>query len=79
MSNLPILPDSFKLDDYNILLITVEAFRVDETSFKKPKLNLTPRLLEYAKNDAYWFTRAYVGSSYTLQSMATLFAFIDLR
>jgi len=72
-SGLPPLPDDFDLHDYNILLISIEATRANETSMNNPQRNLTPRLLDYARSGAHWFTRAFTGSAYTVQSIASLF------
>jgi arylsulfatase A-like enzyme len=76
MSNLPTLPDDFNLEDYNILQISVEATRFRETSFANAKMNLTPNLLQFAKDGAFSFTRAYSGSSYTVQSFSSIFRMV---
>lgn len=76
MSNLPDLPDDFNLEDYNILQISVEATRFRETSFANSKMNLTPNLLQFAKDGAFSFTRAYSGSSYTVQSFSSIFRMV---
>jgi arylsulfatase A-like enzyme len=73
-SNLPPLPEDFALLDHNLLLISVETFRADETSMNNPERDLTPDLRAYAEDGAHWFTRAYVGSAYTLQSMTSIFS-----
>jgi arylsulfatase A-like enzyme len=73
-SNLPPLPEDFELLDHNLLLISVETFRADETSMNNPERDLTPNLRAYAEDGAHWFTRAYVGATYTLQSITSLLA-----
>ncbi len=73
-SNMPSLPNDFSLEDYNILNISIEATRFQETSFGNKERNLTPNLAKFAEDEsAFVFTRAYSGSSYTVQSFSSLF------
>lgn len=72
-AGLPALPDDFSLERYNVLLITVEAMRFDQTSMGRPQLDLTPRLAAFAASPGVAsFTRAYAPSSGTLQSMSAV-------
>jgi arylsulfatase A-like enzyme len=73
-SGLPALPEGFDLLAHDVLLISVETFRADQSSMNDPGRDLTPHLLAYARNGAHWFTRAYAGATCTLQSIASLFA-----
>lgn len=70
-SHLPVLDPSFRLDDYNVLLISFEATRFDQTSLASPKLGTTPFMAELADRGAFVFTSAYSSSSRTLASMAS--------
>jgi arylsulfatase A-like enzyme len=71
-SGLPALPADFRLDDYDLLLITIDALRWDQTSLADPSLDTTPRLLEFSRKGAFNFSRAYAPSSTTLQSTGAI-------
>lgn len=73
-SNLPPLPEDFRLEDHNILLITVEAMRYDQTSLYDERLFNTPSLIGLVKRGAWSFERAYSPSSGTIFSIPSLFA-----
>jgi arylsulfatase A-like enzyme len=73
-ANLPTLPPDFELIDHDIILITVDALRWDQTSLADPSLRTTPNLVKFAKDGAFDYTRAYSPSSTTLQSMASIMA-----
>jgi len=73
-SGLPELPEAFRLDDYNILLVTSEAVRFDKTSLANESLGTTPNLLALARSGAFSFTRAHSPSSATLPSNAAFMA-----
>ena len=66
------LPAEFKLDDFNVVLITVEALRFDQTSLGNKELKTTPNLEAIVSRGATLFTRAYSPSSGTLHAMASL-------
>ena len=66
------LPAEFKLDDFNVVLITVEALRFDQTSLGNKKLKTTPNLEAFVSRGATSFERAYSPSSGTLHAMASL-------
>ncbi|MBN1653993.1 MAG: sulfatase [Deltaproteobacteria bacterium] len=72
-SNFPKLADDFKSNDFNILLITVEAFRFDQTSCYRSNLRTTPNLAALGMRGAFVFKRAYAPSSGTVHSLASLF------
>lgn len=71
-SGLPQLPSAFQLQDYNVLLISVESMRYDDlaTSDERPSL---PALRALVQDGAFWFTRAYSPTSRMLLSLASLF------
>jgi hypothetical protein len=69
---LPELPEDFDLADYNVLLITSEATRFDQTSLADPTLGTTPAMKAWAEGGAFVFTRAFSPSSGTLHSMSGL-------
>ncbi|HCP44579.1 MAG TPA: hypothetical protein DIU15_00870, partial [Deltaproteobacteria bacterium] len=72
-SQMPKLPKRFKLKDYNILLVTIEALRYDQSSLGAPDLDLTPNLARLAgAPGSYNFQSANAPSTGTLQSMASL-------
>ncbi|MCP4599159.1 MAG: sulfatase-like hydrolase/transferase [Proteobacteria bacterium] len=73
LGNMPKLPNNFRLDDYNILLISMEATRFDETTFADPSAETTPRLQDFADKGSYLFTRAHTASAYTVQTISSLF------
>jgi arylsulfatase A-like enzyme len=70
-AHLPVLPDGFRLNDYSILLINVEAFRFDKTSLFDSSLPTTPNLVKLAA-DATVFTNAHAPSTTTLPSTVGL-------
>jgi hypothetical protein len=69
LSALPLRPPDFRLENYNILLLTSEALRFDQTSLADPALATTPRLAALRDAGAFLFTRAYSPSSGTLASI----------
>ncbi len=71
-SGLPVLPEDFDLTRYNVLLLTSEATRFDETSLADPELATTPSLERLRDRDAFAFSRAYSPSAGTLQSMSSV-------
>ncbi|MCK9459289.1 MAG: sulfatase [Proteobacteria bacterium] len=71
-SNLPPLPEGFALGDYNVLFITAEATRYDQTSLHDPGLRTTPTLAALAGEGAYSFSRAYSPSSGTLHAISSV-------
>ncbi|HEX2678312.1 MAG TPA: sulfatase-like hydrolase/transferase, partial [Polyangiales bacterium] len=72
-SHLPTLPADFSLARNNVLLITSEATRFDQTSFANPRTGLTPNLRKWQRDaHAFWFSQAYSASCSTGQSMASL-------
>ncbi len=72
-SNLPRLPEGFCLEDYNVLLVTSEATRYDQTSLSDTTLGTTPNLVSLvADRGAYSFDRAFTASSGTLHSLSGL-------
>lgn len=73
LSHMPPLPEDLDLLDYNILLVSIEAFRADESFMGSPARNLTPHLRAYAEEGAHWFPKAITGSAYTIQSIASMF------
>lgn len=68
----PEFPADFRLRDYNVLLITVEATRFDFTSLADPATETTPNLRRLAEMDSLVFSQAISPSSATLQSMGSL-------
>jgi hypothetical protein len=81
-ARLPALSSGFSVDDYNVLLVTVEALRQDETSLASPdrgkkraaSRDNTPRLAARARDGGVVFDRAYAPSSGTLHSMSSVLA-----
>jgi arylsulfatase A-like enzyme len=73
-NHLPELAAGFRLEDHNLLLITCEALRFDQTSLADASLDTTPELLAFADRGAWAFTRAYSPSSGTLDTGAALMA-----
>jgi arylsulfatase A-like enzyme len=71
-SGLPALPPEMRLEDYNILLVTTEAVRYDQTSLADPALETTPNLVQWQRAGAWSFSRAYSPSSATSLSMASI-------
>ena len=71
-NGLPDLPESFRLEDYNVLLVMIETLRYDATSFGDPERALTPNMVAFGQAGAAVFHRAYAPSSGTLQSMAAI-------
>ena len=57
----------------DIILVTVDAFRWDRTSFAEYKRDTTPKLKERLKSGAL-FERAYTPSVSTRQSMSSIFS-----
>lgn len=75
-SNLPELTPGFNLRNYNVLWISMEATRFRDTSLANPRKGLTPNLYKLAKNDSFWFRRAYSPSIITIQSMSSTFSMV---
>jgi arylsulfatase A-like enzyme len=73
-SGLPRLPESFQLENYNVLLVTSEATRFDRTSLSKNRQANTPQLARFRDSGAFSFTRAYSPSSGTLHSISSVMA-----
>ena len=72
-SRFPRLPEGFRLADYNLLLVTSEATRYDQTSLFDPALGTTPNLASLVTDQgAYSFDRAFAASSGTLHSLSGL-------
>lgn len=71
-NGLPTLPPSFKLEDYNVLIIASEATRFDKTSLHPEGPATTPNIAR-AASKAWVAERAYSPSSGTLHSMSSLF------
>ncbi len=69
MAHMPVLPSSFNLADYNVLLVTSEAFRYDKSDLHLDEESLTPHLLRLAREGTS-FQRAFAPSSATLLSNA---------
>jgi arylsulfatase A-like enzyme len=69
---LPELPGDFQLAEKSILLITIEAFRFDQSSLASEGISTTPHLKAFADQGAFVFERAYSPSCATLDSMASL-------
>jgi len=72
-SGLPPLPADFALADYNVLLISIDAVRYDQTSFAG-SWPTTPHLAAFAQRGAFVFERAYAPSTRTWLSLAGVFA-----
>jgi arylsulfatase A-like enzyme len=72
LTAMPALPDGLDTGRFNILLITVEAMRHDQTSLADPHLETTPRLADLVERGATTYSRAYSPSSGTLLSMASV-------
>ena len=73
-SNLPQLPSGFDLTRYNVLVVSVDAFRYRETGLHEGRPGVTPSLFALAQRGGYWFERAYSPAPATLQSFSSLFA-----
>ncbi len=74
MSGLPSLPADFRLDRYDVLLISIDATSCRDTSICSPSRGVTPRLAAFARQHAYAFTHAYSAGPGTLSSMASIMA-----
>ncbi len=70
-SRLPDLPATFRLADYNVMLVTIETLRFDDTSLGG-RAGATPTLERMIADGAYAFDDAMSPSSGTLQSIASL-------
>lgn len=70
-SRMPALPASFRLSDYNVMLVTIETLRFDETSLAG-RAGATPTLARMIADGAFAFNDAMSPSSGTLQSIASL-------
>lgn len=74
-SRMPALPAAFRLTDYNVLLVTAEAMRYDETSpAGRGGSGGTPNLDRIARDGAFVFHDAMSPSSLTLQAFSSLHA-----
>jgi arylsulfatase A-like enzyme len=71
-SGLPELPSAFELARYNVLFVSCEATRYDQTSLADPRLKTTPQLVAFRDRGAYSFSRAYSPSSSTFQVMSSI-------
>lgn len=69
-SGLPELPESFRVENYNLLLVTVEAVRSDAVLRREQ----APNLAQLAADGGWSFQRAYAPASRTWLSIAALFA-----
>ncbi len=70
-AHLPALPEGFRIDDHNLLLIMVDAVRFDDTTFGgKPT---TPNLARFAADGAFVFERAYSPSARTTITVGSMF------
>lgn len=74
LSHLPALPDTFKLNDYNILFVTVESLRYDQTSLFKKKWRNTPTLERLQTEGAFSFSLAFAPSMKTMVSISSILA-----
>lgn len=72
--HLPPLAPDFRVDDYNVVLITIETLRGDATSMADPERDLTPNLARFGDEGAFVYSRAYAPSSGTLQSISSIMA-----
>ena len=72
-SGLPALPAGLDLSRYNVLLVSMEATRVDATSIGAASPGNTPNLQRFAA-ESFWFTRAYTASPFTMQVFASIFS-----
>lgn len=68
----PTLPPTFSLKDYNILLVTVESLRYDQTSLYNRKWRNTPTLEKMRNEGAYSFEFAFSSSMKTMVSLSSL-------
>jgi arylsulfatase A-like enzyme len=74
-SGLPPLPEDWAFAEYNLLLITIEALRQDQTSLGDGQLDTTPQLAALAhRPGSHWFTSAHAPASVTFQSSSALLA-----
>lgn len=71
-SGLPDLPAGSAGKQWNVLLITVESLRYDNTSLANPALRTTPNLVRLRDSGATSFSRAYSAASGTVLSMASV-------
>ena len=71
-SQFPPIAKGFDLGQYNLLLITVEALRFDQTSLSDKELKTTPHLAALAEKDAYAFTQALSPSNGTQHAVGSL-------
>lgn len=69
-SSMPELPESFRLSDYNVLLITIDTLRFDDTSLNG-RIELTPNLARITK-DGLGFEELMSASNQTFQSIISL-------
>lgn len=56
----------------NVIFIAVDTLRADYTSLHDEKIGTTPRLKEFAANDAVFFPNTYANSPWTLPSFASM-------
>jgi arylsulfatase A-like enzyme len=71
-SGLPQLPDDFRLNDHNILLIVTDTLRYDQTSESNPDLDTTPLLSRFAGRGAFRFSHAYAPAASTGPTMCSM-------
>jgi arylsulfatase A-like enzyme len=73
-AHLPELPGDFRLEEHNVLFVTVEAERFDQTSLSDPMLDTTPTLVNLERRGAFVAERAYSLSNGTLLAIAGMLA-----
>lgn len=71
-ASMPGLPPAFRLDDYDVLLIMVDALRFDQTSFNGKGIETTPNLKRLEARGAFVYTRAYSPTPATNQTAAAM-------
>lgn len=73
-SGLPDLPADFSVTDYNVLLISIETTRFDQTSLAEAgPPGTTPFLEGLVERGAFVFSRAYTSAPNTFRAMLSLF------
>ncbi len=72
-SGMPPLPASFRPADYNVLIVTIEALRYDESSLGNPA-PVTPQLARLVDAGAFAFHDNMSASSGTFLAIASLFS-----
>ncbi|HKO92655.1 MAG TPA: sulfatase-like hydrolase/transferase, partial [Polyangiaceae bacterium] len=72
LSKLPVLPASFELARYNVLLLLSDSTRFDQTSLEQREIGSTPHLAALVDQGAFSFSRAFSPSSATFQAVSAL-------